>query len=254
MVKHVEVNQKLLDYFIQKNYYSWRDTRIRYKLGSKLNYADNLEIEPYSAIHFGNNLFSIGFMSYCRSALPVDTIIGRYSSVAPDVVRLRRNHDISRFTTSDITYQTKDLRINKYKESVNSTFNAYDSLKPYSQIKIGNDVWIGQDVKIVASGITIGDGAVIGAGALITKDVEPYAVVGGVPAKVIKYRFPKEIVAELLKLKWWMYDVFSLDWLEPDLPIEAFIYYMKREIKNGSLKPLDFSNDVITAKDIELLV
>ena len=67
---------------------------------------------------------------------------------------------------------------------------------------IGNDVWIGCGA-IILSGVTIGDGAIIGAGAVVTKDVEPYTIVAGVPAKVLKTRFEKEISDKLIKLKWW---------------------------------------------------
>ena len=67
---------------------------------------------------------------------------------------------------------------------------------------IGNDVWIGADVKI-KSGITIGNGAVIGAGAVVTKNIPDFAVVGGVPAKIIKYRFDDETISKLLDSNWW---------------------------------------------------
>lgn len=70
------------------------------------------------------------------------------------------------------------------------------------KVKIGNDVWIATRV-IIKDGISIGDVAIIGAGAVVVKDVPPYAVVGGVPAKVIKYRFSQQIIDKLLQLQWW---------------------------------------------------
>ena len=72
-------------------------------------------------------------------------------------------------------------------------------------ITIGNDVWIGMSVKIM-SGVKIGDGAVIGAHSLVTKNVEPYTIVGGNPAKIIRKRFSCEVIDLLLKLKWWDWD------------------------------------------------
>ena len=71
---------------------------------------------------------------------------------------------------------------------------------------IGNDVWIGQST-IILSGVTIGDGAIIGANSLVTKDVKPYAVVGGNPAKLIKYRFDEDTIDKLLKIKWWDWSI-----------------------------------------------
>lgn len=76
--------------------------------------------------------------------------------------------------------------------------------------KIGNDVWIGEDVKIIG-GVTIGDGAIVATGATVTKDVPPYAIVGGVPAKVIRYRFDMPTIDFLLKDKWWDKPV---DWIK----------------------------------------
>ena len=70
---------------------------------------------------------------------------------------------------------------------------------------IGNDVWIGTRVMLLGA-ITIGDGAIIGAGSVVTKDVPPYAVVAGNPARVLHYRFPQEIINKLLEIKWWNHD------------------------------------------------
>lgn len=69
-------------------------------------------------------------------------------------------------------------------------------------IHIGNDVWLGRHSRVM-SGVTIGDGAIVAAGAIVTKDVPPYAIVGGVPAKVLKYRFTESQIEGLLELKWW---------------------------------------------------
>ena len=74
----------------------------------------------------------------------------------------------------------------------------------YSMV-IGNDVWIGSDVKIL-EGITIGNGAIVACGAVVTKDIPPYAVVGGVPAKIIKYRFSDDNIEKLLNIQWWDWD------------------------------------------------
>ena len=76
--------------------------------------------------------------------------------------------------------------------------------------KIGNDVWIGEDVKILG-GVTIGDGALVAAGAVVIRDVPPYTIVGGVPAKVIKSRFEPSQVEFLLKFQWWNKDE---DWIK----------------------------------------
>ena len=86
-----------------------------------------------------------------------------------------------------------------------SNFNGKGHPASKGDISIGNDVWIGDNVTIM-SGVTIGDGAVLAANSHIVKNVEPYSIVGGNPAKLIKYRFSKEIIETLLQIQWWNWD------------------------------------------------
>ena len=115
--------------------------------------------------------------------------IGNFCSIARDVTIQEYNHRTDRLSTY---YIEKNLFGGKNDQEISSK----------GSIAIGNDVWIGAKV-IILSGITIGDGAVIAAGSIVTKDVPPYAIVGGNPSGVIKYRFSEPVIAHLLKVKWW---------------------------------------------------
>ncbi|WP_275695529.1 CatB-related O-acetyltransferase [Fredinandcohnia quinoae] len=116
-------------------------------------------------------------------------LIGNYSSIAHGVsFLLNLNHDylsVSSYDWSSVLNWDVDMKI-----------------KTKGQIIIGNDVWIGRGATLLP-GIVIGNGAVVAADAVVTKDVPPYAIVGGNPAKVIKYRFSNEIIDKLNKIKWW---------------------------------------------------
>lgn len=97
--------------------------------------------------------------------------------------------------------------------------------------EIGNDVWIGDHV-VIMSGVKIGDGAIVAAGAVVTKDVPPYAIVGGIPARVIKYRFEEKIIRRLLDLQWWRYDIADfgkVDWSD----INSAVDVVKKRICDG---------------------
>ena len=123
-------------------------------------------------------------------------IIGKFCSIACGVRFLfnSANHTLSSLSTYTfpLFYEEWDL---KQQDVVNSWDNKGD-------IIIGNDVWIGYEAVILA-GVTIGDGAIIGTRAVVTKDVPPYTIVGGVPAKPIKKRFSEETISALLEIQWW---------------------------------------------------
>jgi acetyltransferase-like isoleucine patch superfamily enzyme len=123
------------------------------------------------------------------------TEIGKYCSIAPEVYVGLGIHPLSPFVS---THPASFLR----REIRGWRFADRDYRAEYAPVKIGSDVWIGLR-GVVRDGVTVGDGAIVAAGAVVVSDVPPYAIVGGVPAKLIRYRFPPEIVAFLLEFKWW---------------------------------------------------
>lgn len=141
------------------------------------------------------SMSSIGDYSYVgrRSSL-VMAEIGNYCSIASGTVVGMGTHTLNNISTSPIFTEKHNATGTSWCES-STEF-------PYRKVIIGNDVWIGARAMILG-GVTIGDGAVVGAGAVVTKDVPPYSIVGGVPARIIRYRFSQEVINKLLDVKWW---------------------------------------------------
>jgi len=119
------------------------------------------------------------------------TQIGNYCQFAASVVIGLRNHIFTNFTINDFPYL--------YNEQI---YNLCDGMFEGYFNKIGHDVWIGKDV-IIVQGVEIGNGVIIASGSVITKSIPPYMIVGGNPAKVIKYRFPEEVIKKLENLHWY---------------------------------------------------
>lgn len=123
-------------------------------------------------------------------------IIGKFCSIAcgAKFIFNSANHTLSSLSTYPFPIFFEEWGLD-----VKNITNAWDNK---GDIVIGNDVWIGYEA-VIMSGVTIGDGAIIGTRAVVTKDVAPYTIVGGVPAKPIRKRFSKDVISCLLKIKWW---------------------------------------------------
>lgn len=148
--------------------------------------------------------------------------IGSYCSIAYGVrIFLGGNHRIDWVSTYPFPLMTEG-KVKSIKNSSTSKGDVY----------IGNDVWIGS-CAVIMSGLSIGDGAVVAANAVVTKDVPPYAIVAGNPAKVVKFRFPPEIIDALLEIGWWNWPIEKVEQFSPDLcneNIELFIHkFLKSE-------------------------
>jgi acetyltransferase-like isoleucine patch superfamily enzyme len=185
--------------------------------GRTVHHLHPVTIEPYAGIFdfpyvpskgrpHETGLCSIGAFSYSYSAMPSAVTIGRYCSISTNIRVLDFQHPTDFVSTSIVAFNPNFLVRCANDELSDSPYQPpsvhFAAGKPYPHI--GNDVWIGQDA-VLAMGITIGDGAIIAANAVVTKDVPPYAIVGGNPADVIRFRFDEATIARLLRGQWWRY-------------------------------------------------
>lgn len=196
----------------QKLHRAKHTTKCRF--GKKTIIDSNVKFEGNNSIAdnvtFLNS--SLGYSSYISDRSFVkNTVIGRFTCISTDVMTVAGNHPINEFASIHPAFSSTKTQGGKSFVARNK-FDEFDYIDKNKKIsvKIGNDVWIGARVTILEK-IAIGDGAVIAAGAVVTKDVPPYAIVGGVPARIIKYRYDDETIAKLLKLKWWNK---SMSWLK----------------------------------------
>lgn len=163
---------------------------------------------------------SVGDYSYFeRHAEAIYTTIGKFCSIAANTRINALEHPMERLTTHKVSY-----RPNEYFRylGVDGDFRERRRAKP---VTVGNDVWIGHGA-VIMPGVNVGNGAVIGANAVVTRDVWPFEVVAGVPAKRLKMRFPAEVVARIEALAWWDWPAERLFEAIPDmqrLPIEDFL-------------------------------
>lgn len=172
--------------------YYW--SKIFKKIHSKA--IKNSVIHKESKVEAGSEIINSKFEkhSFCGYYCEIiNTDIGSFSSIANHVIIGGGMHPISWVSTSPVFYEGKD--------SVKKKFSEFERPKPL-RTEIGSDVWIGERA-IIKQGVKIGTGSVIGMGSVVVKDVPPYSIVGGCPAKLIRNRFDEKLTRDLLNSKWW---------------------------------------------------
>lgn len=156
----------------------------------------NSKIHNTSKVESGSHIVNSTFdrHSFCGYDCEIfNCEIGSFCSIANNVIIGGGMHPMEWVSMSPVFYEGRD--------SVKAKFSEHKR-DPNKRTTIGHDVWIGQGV-MIKQGLNIGTGAVIGMGSIVTKDVEPYLVVAGSPAKEIRKRFDDKIIGELLKIRWW---------------------------------------------------
>ena len=145
----------------------------------------------------------LGYGSYLSNDCAFEGRIGKYVSIGPKVTVVKGTHPTQDFVSTHSAFYSRANSVGlSYNYAPKFAEFKYADPETKAPVVVGNDVWIGYGVTLV-EGVTVGDGAVIAAGAVVTKDVPPYTIVGGVPAKEIRKRFPQETISKLLQIRWW---------------------------------------------------
>lgn len=195
--------------FAKKIYAKLRMAKYKRSLRKKVVFDPNTFVSTNTVFEGGNRVAEGAVVKGCQIGYGTiighdsdisNTRVGRYSSICVKIVRGR--HPVDHVSTHPAFYSLAAQAGFTYAENQLFDEYKYADEKTKTSVIIGSDVWITRGVSIV-EGVTVGDGAVILNNAVVTKDVPPYAIVGGVPAKVVRYRFDEETIAWLNELKWW---------------------------------------------------
>ncbi|MFG0411958.1 CatB-related O-acetyltransferase [Pseudomonas sp. FYR_11] len=193
---------------------------------------------------------SIGYLSYTgRDSEIYNTQIGRFCSIAPNFVSGPTNHPTDRLSSHLFSFANKGPF--KGCEEFLDWMRDPPLESNVGKVLIGHDVWIGRNVT-VKRGVTIGTGAIIGAGSVITKNVEPYSIVAGTPAKLIRMRFTESTIQDLMDLKWYNYDLrkSTVPNFDPSDVTKA-IATIRELISSDTIKKLSCKRYKITSSEIQ---
>ena len=172
---------------------------------------------------------SIGDYSYIeRNAELIYTTVGKFCAIAANARINALAHPLERISQHKITYRPNEYFLNA---KVDKAFRAE---RQQARVMIGHDVWVGHGA-VIMPGVSVGHGAVIGAGAVVTRDVEPYAIVAGVPAARVKWRFKKKIRERIIAIGWWDWEHDRLAAVVDDmrkLTVQAFLEKYERDLSD----------------------
>ena len=224
--------RRITKYLLLKlRYHSLCKFKISTNISIRSTFERKSQIHPYTTFH-GH----LGFGSYIGEYCSLSAEIGKFTSIAPHV---RSNCGTHPYKEPYVTTSPCFFSLNPNKQQCGSTFATklnFKELRYYNEekkigVKIGSDCWVGEGVFIVG-GVEISDGAIVLAHAVVTKNVPPYAIVGGVPAKIIEYRYDKETIEFLLKIKWWNNPT---KWLKDNWEILSDINILKSYYKDNEI-------------------
>lgn len=180
---------------------------------------------------------SVGAFTYASNLFLHYADVGRYCSIGQDVCIGLGAHRTDLFSTHPLAVKGGSQfvwhqQFGAMRDSLAAPAGAIGKLP---RTVVGNDVWIGRGA-LINDNVTIGDGAVVGAGAVVTRNVPSYAVVAGVPAKVVRYRFGNDLIERFVRLRWWDFDLSSLH----AVPVEpeGFLNALEHAVHSGALEKL----------------
>jgi acetyltransferase-like isoleucine patch superfamily enzyme len=222
--------------------------RKRWNVGDAIQVRQNARIEPYSHILHGMTVpAELGAFSYTCGLIDASLRVGRYSSIANSVSLMGLGHPTDWVSSSPFSHNPQPL--GGFWDYLTGIGIERFDVHPFDQfgqpVVIGNDVWIGEGA-LLKPGVEIGDGAIVAARAIVTHDVPPYAIVGGAPARLIRYRFAEDLVDRIGKTRWWRFGLEVIHPLDVRDPA-AFVERFEQAVADGA-KPLDLP--ILTGREI----